>query len=97
MDGTFLNHSEVLEIAGNLFKQKSTMQRILKDGSPVILVDESQDTNHHIVTALFALQAAHKDSFTLGLIGDMMQRIYGDGQPDRRKPPSGMVETNKEA
>jgi DNA helicase-2/ATP-dependent DNA helicase PcrA len=75
-----LNHSEVLEITGAFIRTKSVMQHILKDGFPFILVDESQDTNHHIVEALFALQEAHKDSFALGLLGDMMQRIYGDGQ-----------------
>lgn len=77
-----LNHTEVLKIAGDLLQTKPTLQQILLDGYPYILVDESQDTNRHIVEALFAFQAAHKSEVAVGLFGDMMQRIYGDGQPD---------------
>lgn len=76
-----LNHSEVLKLAGTFVRTKSTLRQILRDGYPFILVDESQDTNRHIVEALFAYQAAHKDEVVVGLFGDMMQRIYGDGQP----------------
>lgn len=77
-----LNHAEVLQIAGDLLKSKPVLRQILRDGYPYILVDESQDTNRHIVEALFAFQAAHRNEVVVGLFGDMMQRIYGDGQPD---------------
>lgn len=77
-----LNHAEVLHIAGDLLKTKPTLRQILRDGYPYILVDESQDTNRHIVGALFAFEAAHRGEVVVGLFGDMMQRIYGDGQPD---------------
>ncbi|CAM5215235.1 hypothetical protein CDEF62S_01602 [Castellaniella defragrans] len=40
-----------------------------------------QDTNRHIMEALFTFQAAYKGEVVVGLFGDMMQRIYGDGQP----------------
>lgn len=76
-----LNHAEVLKLAGDFVQTKPTLQQILRDGYPYILVDESQDTNRHIVEALFAFQGAHKDEVVVGLFGDMMQRIYGDGQP----------------
>lgn len=76
-----LNHAEVLKLAGDFLQTKSTLREILRDGYPYILVDESQDTNRHIVEALFSFQAAHKVEVVLGLFGDMMQRIYGDGQP----------------
>lgn len=76
-----LNHAEVLHLAGDFLKSKPVLRQILRDGYPYILVDESQDTNRHIVEALFAFQAAHKDEVVVGLFGDMMQRIYGDGQP----------------
>lgn len=76
-----LNHAEVLRLAGNFVQTKPTLRQILRDGYPYILVDESQDTNRHIVEALFIFQAAHKDEVVVGLFGDMMQRIYGDGQP----------------
>lgn len=76
-----LNHAEVLKLAGDFVQTKTALQRVLRDGYPYILVDESQDTNRHIVEALFSFQAAHKGDVVVGLFGDMMQRIYGDGQP----------------
>ena len=76
-----LNHAEVLKLAGDFVQTRPTLRQILRDGYPYILVDESQDTNRHIVEALFAFQAAHKGEVVVGLFGDMMQRIYGDGQP----------------
>lgn len=76
-----LNHSEVLRIAGDFLRTKPTLKKIVKDGFPIILVDESQDTNRHIVDALFDLERAHSGELIVGLFGDMMQRIYGDGQP----------------
>lgn len=76
-----LNHAEVLQLAGDFVQSKPTLRQVLRDGYPYILVDESQDTNRHIVEALFTFQAAHKDEVVVGLFGDMMQRIYGDGQP----------------
>lgn len=76
-----LNHAEVLKLAGDFVQTKPTLRQILRDGYPYVLVDESQDTNRHIVEALFTFQAAHKGEVVVGLFGDMMQRIYGDGQP----------------
>lgn len=76
-----LNHAEVLQIAGDFVRNKPTLRQIVRDGYPFILVDESQDTNKHIVDALFELQRAHQGEIVVGLFGDMMQRIYGDGQP----------------
>ncbi|MFK3651538.1 UvrD-helicase domain-containing protein [Lysobacter enzymogenes] len=76
-----LNHAEVLKLAGDFVKAKPALRQILRDGYPYILVDESQDTNRHIVEALFSFQSAYKGEVVIGLFGDMMQRIYGDGQP----------------
>ncbi|MCR5939806.1 ATP-dependent helicase [Ochrobactrum sp. MH181795] len=76
-----LNHAEVLKLAGDFVRTKPVLRQILRDGYPYIFVDESQDTNRHIVEALFTFQAEHKGDVVVGLFGDMMQRIYGDGQP----------------
>lgn len=75
-----LSHSEVLSITGAFIQNKPVLRDMLKDGYPFILVDESQDTNKNIVDALFSLQASHPNKIALGLLGDMMQRIYGDGK-----------------
>ncbi|CAM5652667.1 ATP-dependent DNA helicase Rep [Mycolicibacterium aubagnense] len=76
-----LNHAEVLQLASTFMQSKPALGQILRDGYPIIFVDESQDTNRHIVEALFAFQDMHREHVVLGLFGDMMQRIYGDGQP----------------
>jgi len=75
-----LNHSEVLQLTAFFLKNKPAMQSILAGRYPILLIDESQDTNKHLIDALFAVQAAHKGTFLLGLLGDMMQRIYNDGK-----------------
>lgn len=74
-----LGHSEVLKIA-TAFLAKPAMRHILVGEHPILLIDESQDTNGPLLDALFAVQAAHRDVFALGLFGDMMQRVYSDGR-----------------
>jgi DNA helicase-2/ATP-dependent DNA helicase PcrA len=74
-----LNHSEVIKLCSHFLRSKPVMQSILVGRYPYLLIDESQDTNKDLVDALFTVQAAHRDVFVLGLIGDMMQRIYSDG------------------
>lgn len=75
-----LNHSEVIKIFSSFLQGKPLMQRLLVDKFPFILIDESQDTHRSLVDALLSVQQAHKERFSLGLIGDTMQRIYADGK-----------------
>jgi DNA helicase-2/ATP-dependent DNA helicase PcrA len=75
-----LNHSEVISICAAFLSTKPLMQWILVGRFPFLLIDESQDTNKHLVDAFFATAAAHEKRFGLGLIGDVMQRIYADGK-----------------
>jgi DNA helicase-2/ATP-dependent DNA helicase PcrA len=75
-----LNHSEVLQLTAHFLQSKPAMQSILVGRYPILLIDESQDTNKHLIDALFAVEAALKGEFILGLLGDMMQRIYSDGK-----------------
>ena len=65
------------------------MQRILISKFPVLLIDESQDTNKSLMEAFLKLQEEYKGRFCLGLFGDTMQRIYADGKEDlgRELPP----------
>ena len=56
------------------------MRRILLGRFPILLIDESQDTNRHLVDALLSTAREHPEQFCLGLIGDVMQRIYTDGK-----------------
>ena len=75
-----LNHSEVIEICADFISRKSLMQWILVGRFPFLLIDESQDTNKRLVDALFTVASEHEARFALGLIGDVMQRIYADGK-----------------
>lgn len=75
-----LSHSEVLDLTAYFLKTKPAMQGILSGRYPILLIDESQDTNKYLIDALFEVQAKLKGKFVLGLLGDMMQRIYNDGK-----------------
>lgn len=75
-----LNHSEVISITAYFILTKKLFKRILLNKFPIILIDESQDTKEGLVDALFDIQARFKMDLSLGLIGDMMQRIYADGK-----------------
>ena len=75
-----LNHSEVIKLFSTFLLTKPLMQRILVEKFPFLLIDESQDTNKALIEALLAVQRTHADRFSLGLIGDTMQRIYADGK-----------------
>lgn len=75
-----LNHSEVLQLTAHFLKTKPALQSILAGRHPILLIDESQDTNKHLIDALFEVETNLKGKFLLGLLGDMMQRIYLDGK-----------------
>jgi DNA helicase-2/ATP-dependent DNA helicase PcrA len=75
-----LNHSEVISIAADFIMNKPLMQDLLVCKFPIVLIDESQDTKKDLIDAFFELQKNKKDSFSLGLFGDTMQRIYADGK-----------------
>lgn len=80
-----LNHSEVIKLTAFFLNKKLAMQRILVGRYPVLLIDESQDTNEYLIESLLAVQVAHSARFTLGLLGDTMQRIYNDGKDGLEK------------
>lgn len=85
-----LNHAEVIQLTSHLLSSKPRMQSIFVGRYPFLLVDESQDTNEALVDALFQVEAQQAGRFSLGLIGDMMQRIYSDGKDDLgRNLPEG--------
>jgi DNA helicase-2/ATP-dependent DNA helicase PcrA len=75
-----LSHAEVIGMTADFLSAKPGLQRLLVTRFPVLLIDESQDTNRRLMDALFAIEAAHRDVFCLGLFGDTMQRIYADGK-----------------
>ncbi|WP_095159405.1 UvrD-helicase domain-containing protein [Pseudomonas sp. Irchel 3E13] len=92
-----LNHSEVIQMAA-AFIPKPPLLDVMADRHPVLLIDESQDTNGPLMDAFLQAQAAAPKRFCLGLLGDTMQRIYNDGKvglddaipPDWAKPEKRM-------
>ena len=77
-----LNHSEVISIAASFLRKKPILQRVLVSKFPILLIDESQDTVEELMNSLLEVQRIHHKHFTLGLLGDTMQRIYGHGKAD---------------
>lgn len=75
-----LAHAEVIGCVAALLRSKPSLQKILVSRFPVLLIDESQDTNKHLMDALLEVQSLHSSVFILGLFGDTMQRIYADGK-----------------
>lgn len=74
-----LNHSEVIQMTAQ-FIQQPPLRDVLVDLHPVLLIDESQDTNKRLMDAFLAIQHALPERFCVGLLGDTMQRIYADGK-----------------
>ncbi|HCL4196348.1 UvrD-helicase domain-containing protein [Pseudomonas aeruginosa] len=83
-----LNHSEVIQMAAAFLPQPPLLD-VMADRHPVLLIDESQDTNGSLMDAFLKAQAAIPARFCLGLLGDTMQRIYTDGKSKLREaiPP----------
>jgi DNA helicase-2/ATP-dependent DNA helicase PcrA len=77
-----LNHAEVIALTAELLSSRPLLQTILTRKFPILLVDESQDTKKELIEALFTVQRRYKTQFSLGLFGDIMQRIYMDGKED---------------
>jgi len=75
-----LNHAEVIAILSTLLAGKPLSRQILIRKHPVLLIDESQDTQKDLISAFFKLQEEHPSQFSLCLFGDTMQRIYSDGK-----------------
>lgn len=77
-----LNHSDVIEIGTQMLQENRLFQQIITQQYPFMLIDESQDTRSGLVDAFFTIQKNYPNDFTLGLIGDIKQRIYMDGKAD---------------
>lgn len=84
MESNALSHSDVLDIGGYFLKEKELFQKMFIQKYPILLIDESQDTHKQIMNALLMVEESNNDSFSIGLFGDMMQRIYFNGDKDFR-------------
>lgn len=85
-----LAHKHVLDATAWLLQHRPTLQAVLKDRHPIVLIDESQDTMKGMLDALMSIAEPRGGGLTLGLLGDHRQRIYTDGHSDLPSlvPPS---------
>ena len=90
LENNSLDHAEVIKITAEFLSQKETLQKILIDKYPILLIDESQDTNKDLMNVFLQIQEKYAARFSVGLLGDIMQRIYLDGKDDLHKsiPPT---------
>ena len=74
-------HDGLLDISALLFERYPNIGRILQDKFDCIFVDEYQDTNDKVVD-IFLNKLPNNNKTLIGLFGDSMQAIYGDGIGD---------------
>ncbi|EPO0010539.1 UvrD-helicase domain-containing protein [Vibrio sp. 1403] len=93
-----VSHEEVIQITATLLNESPLLQNILTNRYPILLIDESQDTRKELMEAFIQTQSLNRSKFSLGLFGDLMQRIYGGGKhdlesslPDDWKTPSKTI------
>jgi len=85
-----LNHAEVPEVTAFLLENEPLLREIILSRYPVLLIDESQDTNKYLIESLIKTQQENATRFCLGLFGDMMQQIFQGGKSDLASTlPSG--------
>lgn len=71
-------HDGLLDIAALLFDDFKLLGKILNDKFDYIFIDEYQDTHKKIVD-IFLTKLPSQNKPVIGLFGDSMQSIYGDG------------------
>ena len=74
-----LGHDDILKLGTALIEDHSLLRELTANRFPFIFVDESQDTNPDIVSALKKINDTVKVGFCLGFFGDPMQKIYTTG------------------
>jgi DNA helicase II / ATP-dependent DNA helicase PcrA len=78
-----LGHDDILKLTPACVAQHPLLRQLIASRFPFIFVDESQDTNPHVVEALRQI-AGEQPRLCVGFFGDPMQKIYSAG--------TGMVE-----
>lgn len=80
-----ISHDTLLEYAFEIIEKYSTLQQIIVNKYPYILVDEYQDTHQSVVKILKILSDYAHDNqskFFVAYFGDTAQNIYEDGVGD---------------
>lgn len=73
-----LGHDDILKLTPACVAQHPLLRELIASRFPFIFVDESQDTNPHVVEALRQI-AGEQPRLCVGFFGDPMQKIYATG------------------
>lgn len=73
-----LGHDDILKLTPACVAQHPLLRQLVASRFPFIFVDESQDTNPHVVEALRQI-AGEQPRLCIGFFGDPMQKIYSTG------------------
>ncbi|WP_336718006.1 UvrD-helicase domain-containing protein [Asaia bogorensis] len=73
-----LGHDDILKLTPACVVQHPLLRHLIASRFPFIFVDESQDTNSHVVEALRQI-AGEQPQLCVGFFGDPMQKIYSTG------------------
>ncbi|MFW2600646.1 UvrD-helicase domain-containing protein [Aliarcobacter butzleri] len=77
-----ISHDTLLDYAFKIIERYNTLQQILVNKYPYILVDEYQDTHENVVKILKTLAdyaQSNENKFFVAYFGDTAQNIYYDG------------------
>ena len=72
LENNSLDHAEVIKITAEFLSQKETLQKILVDKYPILLIDESQDTKKDLMNVFLQIQEKYAERFSVGSLGDIM-------------------------
>jgi len=77
-DTIFIHHNDVLIFAASLL-DRPKFRRLLTARFPIILIDEYQDTDKNVATAITTHLLGSAEAPLIGFFGDHWQKIYGTG------------------
>jgi DNA helicase-2/ATP-dependent DNA helicase PcrA len=77
-----ISHDEVISLAEYMFREYELLSDIVKDSYDFIFIDEYQDTFEKVIKILLEHLEQSNKSNIVGLFGDKMQSIYGNGVGD---------------
>jgi DNA helicase-2/ATP-dependent DNA helicase PcrA len=84
-----LGHDDVIDVAAYLICSSEQLRRLIGQKYPYIFVDEAQDTQENVVTALNTL-CQNPGLPLVGYFGDPMQQIYDKRAGDFKGPPDSL-------
>lgn len=79
------SHDTLIRYSLDLIFNYETLQKIITDKYPYILIDEYQDTNPSVVKIIAKLSKFAKKDLLVGYYGDKKQNIYNEGVGDSLK------------